>query len=100
VTGVTLITQDVAMKGRELLKELSSPRGRVGFLWNAALPFSEAIWTDARMAGDRIGLTLEPLEVRRSEDLELVLTGARPRIEALFVRADPLTLTNRERMSG
>ena len=98
VTGVTLITQDVAAKGLELLKEFSLRPARVGFLWNAGLPFSEVIWSEARTAGGQMGLTLEPLEVRRPEDLELALAKARERIGALFVRADPLTLTNRERI--
>jgi putative tryptophan/tyrosine transport system substrate-binding protein len=98
VTGVTLITQDVAAKGLELLKELSPRPARVGFLWNAALPFSEAIWGDARTAGDHIGLTMEPIEVRRPEDIEQALAAARPRIDVLFVRGDPLTFTNRDRI--
>ena len=99
VTGVTLITQDVAAKGLELLKDLSPRPTRVGFLWNVALPFSEVIWTDARAAGEQIGLTLQPLEIRRADDLDAAFAaGVRDRIDALFVRADPLTLTNRERI--
>jgi putative tryptophan/tyrosine transport system substrate-binding protein len=99
VTGVTLITQDVAAKGLELLKDLSPRATRVGFLWNVALPFSEVIWSDARSAGERIGLTLHPLEIRRPDDLDAAFAaGVRDRIEALFVRVDPLTLTNRERI--
>jgi putative ABC transport system substrate-binding protein len=99
VTGVTLITQDVAAKGLELLKDLSPRATRVGFLWNVTLPFSEVIWSDARMAGEQIGLTLQPLEIRRPDDLDAAFAaGVRDRIEALFVRADPLTLTNRERI--
>jgi len=99
VTGVTLITQDVAAKGLELLKELSPRSTRVGFLWNVALPFSEVIWSDARTAAEQLGLTLHPLEVRRPDDLEAAFAVAvRERIDSLFVRADPLTLTNRERV--
>ena len=98
VTGVTLITQDVAAKGLELLKEFSPRPARVGFLWNVGLPFSEVIWSEARTAGGQMGLTLEPVEVRRPDDLELTVAKARERIDALFVRADPLTLTNRERI--
>jgi putative ABC transport system substrate-binding protein len=98
VTGVTLITQDVAAKGLELVKEFSPRPVRVGFLWNAALPFSETIWSEAQTAAEHLGLTLAPLEVRRPEDVEPVFVGARERIDALFVRADPLTLTNRERI--
>ena len=98
VTGVTLITQDVAAKGLELVKEFSPRPVRVGFLWNVALPFGETIWSEARTAAEHLGLTLEPLEVRRPEDVEPAFVGARDRIDALFVRADPLTLTNRERI--
>jgi putative tryptophan/tyrosine transport system substrate-binding protein len=98
VTGVTLITQDVAAKGLELLKQCFSRPPRVGFLWNAALPFSEVIWSEARTAGEQIGLTLQPLDVRRPDDLEPAFAGARERIDALFIRADPLTLANRERI--
>jgi putative ABC transport system substrate-binding protein len=98
VTGVTLITQDVAAKGLQLLKEFFSRPARVGFLWNAALPFSEVIWSEARTVGEQIGLTLQPLDVRRPDDLEPAFAGARERIDALFIRADPLTLTNRERI--
>lgn len=57
------------------------------------------IWSDARTAGEQIGLTLQPLEVRRTDDLDAAFAaGVRDRIGALFVRADPLTLTNRERI--
>src|SRR4030095_3950064 len=43
-------------------------------------------------------MTLAPLEVRRPEDGAPVFVGSRERIDALFVRPDPLTLTNRERI--
>ena len=99
MTGVTLITQDVAAKGLELLKDLAPQATRVGFLWNVALPFSEVIWSEARTAGKQIGLTLQPLEIRRPDDLDSAFAaGVRDRIEALFIRVDPLTLTNRERI--
>src|SRR4030095_17068179 len=58
VTGVTLITQDVAAKGLELVKEFSPRPVRVGFLWNAALPFSETIWSEARTAAEPLRLTV------------------------------------------
>jgi len=99
VTGVTLIMQDVTAKGLELLKELVSPRARVGFLWNAALPFSDVIWSEAQTAGEHLGLTLRPLDVRRPEHIESAFAlAARERVDALFVRADPLTLVKRERI--
>ena len=99
VTGITLITQDVAAKGLELVREFSPRPTRVGFLWNAALPFSDVIWSEARTAGEQLTLTLRPLDIRRPEDLEPAFAlAARERIQALFVRADPLTLVNRERI--
>ena len=99
LTGITLITQDVAVKGLELLTELLPRPTRVGFLWNAALPFSDVIWSEARTAGERLTLMLRPLDVRRPEDFEPAFALAvRERIHVLFVRADPLTLVNRERI--
>jgi len=99
VTGVTLIMQDVTAKGLELLKEFVPRPARVGFLWNAALPFSDVIWKEAQTAGEQLGLVLRPLDVRRAEDIEPAFALAvRERIDALFVRADPLTLVNRERI--
>src|SRR5215470_16320120 len=55
VTGVTLIMQDVTAKGLELLKEFVPRPARVGFLWNAALPFSDVIWKEAQTAGEQLG---------------------------------------------
>ena len=99
LTGITLITQDVAVKGLELLTELLPRPTRVGFLWNAALPFSDVIWSEALTAGERLTLMLRPLDVRRPEDFEPAFALAvRERIHVLFVRADPLTLVNRERI--
>src|SRR4029450_6046204 len=86
VTGITLITQDVAAKGVGLLTEFSPRPTRVGFLWNAALPFSDVIWSEARTAGAQLALMLLPLDIRRPEDLEPAFaTAARERAEALFV---------------
>jgi len=99
VTGITLITQDVAAKGLELLKELSPRPMRVGFLRNVGLPFSDVIWNDVRTAAAQLGLILRPLDVRSADDLEPAFaTAARDRLDALFVRADPLLFANRERV--
>jgi len=99
VTGITLITQDVTAKALELLKEVVPQRKHIGFLWNAGLPFSDVILGEAQTAGIHLGLTLRPLEIRRSEDVEPVFDKARrERIDTLLVRADPLTLVNRQQI--
>ena len=79
----------------------SSPRPtRVGFLWNAALPFKRRDLERGADGGEQLTLTLRPLDIRRPEDLEpaFALRGPRTHSAALFVRADPLTLVNRERI--
>jgi ABC-type uncharacterized transport system substrate-binding protein len=99
VTGITLITQDVTAKALELLKEVVPQRKHIGFLWNAGLPFSDVILGEAQTAGIHLGVTLRPLEIRRSEDVEPVFAQARrERIDTLLVRADPLTLVNRQQI--
>jgi putative ABC transport system substrate-binding protein len=69
VTGFALLGTDLNAKRFELLRELVPQLSRVGFLLNPEEPSSSAYLTEARGAGERLGLQVMPFELRTIGDI-------------------------------
>jgi putative ABC transport system substrate-binding protein len=97
-TGVTLLSSELGGKRLELLKELRGRISRVGVLWNPDHPHYEyqAIEASART----LGVRLQPLQVRRSDDFEKAFGAAiKAGVEALVVVPTRLTWLHREEIA-
>ena len=76
VTGVTLLSRELAAKRLELFKEAVPKIARVGVLYDPAIP---AHVLDAKellpVAARALGLTIQPWEVRGTNDSERVFAA-------------------------
>src|SRR6266542_4253494 len=86
VTGLSMISPDLAGKRLELLKEAAPKIARVGVLWDTLVPDNTLDFKTTELAARVLGFKLQSLEVRSPEDLESALsTAARHRLDALVV---------------
>jgi putative ABC transport system substrate-binding protein len=98
ITGITLMSTQVAPKRLELLKEIVPGLARVAGFWNSDNPTYGPVWKELEAAAPSLGLELQRLEVRVPEDFDGAFAAAtRERAGALYIPGDPLT-TNRPGM--
>jgi putative tryptophan/tyrosine transport system substrate-binding protein len=100
VTGMSLMAPDLGGKRLELLKELLPRLARVAVLWNAANPYSANVFKETQGAGRTLGIEVQSLEVRGTDDLDGAFEAARKqRPHAMITVEDPLTYTYRKRIA-
>jgi putative tryptophan/tyrosine transport system substrate-binding protein len=93
VTGMTLMTPELSAKRLALLKEVVPKAARVAVLRNPDNAVSQFHWRELQATAPKLGLSLQPAEVRRAADIERALaTVAAGRVDALFVIEDPVML--------
>lgn len=98
-TGVSFLLDDLASKRLELLKELAPRVARVAFLWHPDHVDNEL--RQAEGAARSLGVTLDPLVLRRPADIETALAAvARSSAEALYVVSSRLTVRNLDAFVG
>jgi putative tryptophan/tyrosine transport system substrate-binding protein len=91
VTGVSNFVVTLMGKWLELLKEVLPTLSQVAVLRNAANPTHPLFWTEAQRAAPRLGLKLQDVEVRSSDDLDEAFGSVvSARSGAVVVVPDPL----------
>ena len=69
-------------------------------LRNPMLAIHASFWIETEAAARQLGVSLEPLEVRGPEDLDVAFAVAqRANAQALIAFDDPLTLAHRQRIA-
>ena len=95
VTGMSLMTPELGPKRLELLKEAAPRVSRLAVLWNPTFSKAELRATEA--AARKLGVTLQPMEVRNAQDLSRVFAGLETEPpDALTMFFDPLSTGYRE----
>ncbi|HLH91666.1 MAG TPA: ABC transporter substrate-binding protein [Xanthobacteraceae bacterium] len=95
ITGFSSFVNELAGKRIELLKQAFPPIARVAFLQNIGNPVSPPQWTATQSAARSLGLAVELLDVRRTEDIAPAFaTMATHQVQALSVGIDGLTQEN------
>ena len=77
VTGLSISNEELSSKRLQLLKEFVPLLARVAVLRNPLLTAHAILWQDTEAAARKLGLELQPLEVRRADDFETVFAAAR-----------------------
>lgn len=91
VTGLTILSQELAGKRLQLLKEAVPRLSRIAVLWNPADPEKMEEWKQLQSAAQTLGLRLQSLEARRREEIDAALRAAvRERAGALLVLGSAL----------
>src|SRR5215467_3194169 len=70
ITGLTLMSAELAGKRLELLKETMGSLGRVAVLWNARDAFMTNIFSEIQTAAPVLGVTVQPLGVHEAQDID------------------------------
>jgi putative ABC transport system substrate-binding protein len=99
VTGVSSQGSDSAGKRLELLREVVPGLRRFAVLANLASSYPVLEQGEVQAASRTLGLEVVPFDIRRAEDIVLALEGLKGRVDALYVVADPLTITYRTRIN-
>jgi ABC-type uncharacterized transport system substrate-binding protein len=98
VTGLSTVATDLAGKRLELLREAVPGFKRLATIGNVGNPLSVLEMREVRVAASRFGLESTSLEVRQADDIEPAIEAVKGRADALYVVADPLVNTNRDRI--
>jgi putative tryptophan/tyrosine transport system substrate-binding protein len=92
LTGLTLMSAELAGKQLELLKEAMGSLGRVAVLWNARDAAMTNIFSEIQTAAPVLGVTVQPLGVHEAKDIDrAIATMTEERPDALFMITDVLT---------
>jgi putative ABC transport system substrate-binding protein len=99
ITGLSSIAPDLEGKRMELLREVVPKLSHVAFFLNPLNPFHTVSMRQAHAAAQTLGIKLQALEVRASEDLDgAFATIVKEKPDALLILADRVFLHDRERM--
>jgi putative ABC transport system substrate-binding protein len=95
LTGFTEISEVLAGKRLELLKETIPKLSRVAVLWNPQNPGNTQQWKESQLAARELGLELHSMEVSRADNYEGAFREAtKARSAALAVAQDSLAQSN------
>jgi putative ABC transport system substrate-binding protein len=75
LTGITILDTHLGGKRLELFKESIPKLTRVAVLYDPDVPAARQITDDLPVAGHALGLTIQPLKVRASEDFDRIFAG-------------------------
>jgi putative ABC transport system substrate-binding protein len=95
VTGVSFLGEELTGKLLELLKQAVPRTSRVAVLWNPANGVHPGYLRDAEAAARFLGVTLQSVAIRGSQEFERALGRAhREHADALLLLLDPLFTAN------
>ena len=99
ITGLTIMTIEMAGKRLELFKAAVPTLGRVAVLYDAANPGNVLHAHAVQTAGPALGVAVQLWGVRGTEDFERVFAALRAeRPDGLYMPGGPLTGTNEQRL--
>jgi ABC-type uncharacterized transport system substrate-binding protein len=99
VTGSSLQQAELASKRLQILGEIAPTVRRLAIMGNVSSSLIAAEMREAQSTALRLGLGVGLLELRQADDIPLAFnTALNDRMDAMYVCADPLTVTNRLRI--
>jgi len=102
VTGLSILSRELAGKRLELLKEAVPKIARVALLYDPAIRGSlREVKEDLPVAARALGLTIQHWEVRGASDFDRVFAAMdKQRPDGLYVSGGPLMNNNQKRIVG
>ena len=94
VTGLSLVAPDLAGKRIGYAREIVPGLRRLVIMGNVGYPASVEEISEAQAAAHAMGLEVDTVEIRRTEDIAAAVKVFKDNAEALYVCADPLLLSN------
>jgi len=101
ITGLTgTVSQEIAGKQLELLKEIVPKVSRMAVLWNPATRGNALALREAEIAARALGVELQVLEARSLNDFESAFAAmSKKRAGALLILGDVMFTTHRRRLA-
>jgi putative tryptophan/tyrosine transport system substrate-binding protein len=100
VTGITNLQVDLGGKRLELLKESVPQLVRVAVLYDPAVPAARQLKDDLPVAARALGLTIQPWEIRATQDFERVFAALKKdRPEGLYASSGLVITANGKRIA-
>jgi putative ABC transport system substrate-binding protein len=99
VTGLSLQTTDLSAKRVELMHEVVPRLHRLAILANTGSPNTVLEIAEVQTAAKAYGLETVTSEIRRDEDIPAAFAALKGHVDAVYVATDPVTQTNRLRIS-
>ncbi len=100
VTGLTIMSTDLAGKQLQLLREVVPKVSRVAFLRNPDNPSSAAGLREAEAAARGLGVRLQTLEARNPQEIDSAFAAmTRERAGALLILPDGIFLSQRRQIA-
>ena len=99
VTGLSVVSPDMAAKRLELLREAVPGFRRLAILADDSSPVNVEETRQVQAAADDLGLKSFPIAIRRSEDIVPAFEGLKDRADALYVVGNPLMQINMIRIN-
>jgi putative ABC transport system substrate-binding protein len=100
VTGLVTMSPELSGKRLELLREAFPKISRVALFWNSANPEQEPQIKEIKVAGQALGIQLQILEVRATNDFDKAFsTITKERADALLTLPDPLSVSQGKRIA-
>ena len=100
VTGLSNQFTDAAAKRVELLREILPDLHRLAVLANLGIANAALEIDQIRAAARTLGIEVTTSDIRRTEDIEPALATLKGRAEALYVFGEPVSNSNRARISA
>jgi putative tryptophan/tyrosine transport system substrate-binding protein len=100
VTGLSVQQADSAGKRLELLRQIVPGLRRLGILANAGYPAVMLEVGEVEATARPLGIETTRMEIRRAEDIAPAFEALDSGVEALYVAADALTISNQSRISS
>ena len=100
VTGLSNQFTDAAGKRVELLSELVPGLRRLAFLANFGIANAALESLEVDAAARMLGLDVVRLDIRQTEDIAPTFASLKTQAQGMYVFGDPLTNTNRARISA
>jgi putative tryptophan/tyrosine transport system substrate-binding protein len=99
VTGLSYFNEEISGKRLQLIRELVPGLTRVAVLMNPLMEVHAIFWRETEVAARKLGVALQPLDVRGPEDFDAAFAAAkRANAQALIALDDPLTVGYRSRI--
>ncbi len=100
ITGLSTQHHDSAGKRLELLREVVPRLRRLAVMANSDNSGDRLEMHAVQVAARTLGIKITTLEIRRAEEITPAMEALKGQVEALYVAADALFYTNRDRISA
>src|SRR5258708_6583168 len=94
ITGISLMTVEMTAKRLEVLKETVPKLSQVAVIWNPIHPLGKPQLDNAVTAANRLGLKIQPILVRKAEDLAPAFVRIADRHQTGILFADDTMVWN------